>query len=109
MAYKPSSSSFHKILILVFGAAFGLVALALGYQAMNRSADIRSKAAEEQSIYKQWEFNGTDAEGWMGENPYIALTQNGYLRLVMHRFARLLALRNIQVNAKLPKGLKTIA
>ncbi len=109
MASRPPSSSFHKVLVLVFGAAFGLVALALGYQAMNSSADIRSKAAEEQSIYKQWEFNGSDTEGWVSEKPYTTKAQNGYLTLAIQKFPALAVLRNFQVNTKMPRGLKTIA
>lgn len=42
---KYLQTSFHKILILVFGIAFGLIALALVYQGVKTSNDIRSRAA----------------------------------------------------------------
>jgi len=63
-----SSSSFHKILILVFGIAFGLVALALVYQGTRTSTDIRSRAALEEKIVQGWEFNGETTENWTGVN-----------------------------------------
>lgn len=68
MARLIKSSSFHKILILVFGIAFGLVALVLVYQSAKRSTEIRSKAAAEERLVQGWEFDGTTTEDWAGVN-----------------------------------------
>jgi hypothetical protein len=80
MSTSLKSSSFHKILILVFGIAFGLVALALIYKGAKTSNDIRSRAAGVQEItYKSWEFNGTTTEGWTLVNLTGLKVANGYL------------------------------
>ena len=79
MAYRNTNWSFQKILMIVFSVAFGVIALAISYQAMQRSTEGRSKAAEEQIIYKQWEFNGKDTEGW--KVPVGTTLISGYLHL----------------------------
>jgi hypothetical protein len=79
MTHSSRSSSFHKILVLVFGIAFGLVALAFAYQGVKTSNDIRSRAAQTDQIYKQWEFNGATTEGWVQTNLTGIKVANGFL------------------------------
>lgn len=79
MARQNPHQSFQKILTLVFGVAFGIIALIMVYKAVQDSTENRSKAAEEQVTYKQWEFNGKDTEGW--KVPVGTTVSSGYLRL----------------------------
>lgn len=109
MAYSSRKSSFQKILILVFGVAFGLVALALAYQAVKTSADIRSKAAATSQIYKQWEFNTVNSpEGWYAVDPYTATVGNGFFTLSDLKTKMLPAFQNTSAGVSLPAGLKKI-
>lgn len=79
MARQNPHQSFGKILTLVFGIAFGVIGLIMVYKAVQDSTENRSKAAEEQITYKQWEFNGKDTEGW--KVPVGSTVRSGYLRL----------------------------
>ena len=112
MAYSSKSSSFNKILILVFGIAFGFVALALVYQGAKTSSDIRSRAAQETRILKSWEFNGTTSEGWQ-QQPNTITVSGGYLNFtVMPNQAQMglenttsftipTGIRNFQINLRI--------
>lgn len=91
-----------KILVLVFGIAFGLVALAMVFQAAKTPGDIRSRAKEVQSIYKQWEFNGATTEGWSSSS-----VSNGYLKFLIAAPGTP-STENKTVSASMPMGLKTI-
>lgn len=79
MAHQNPHQSFNRILTLVFGVAFGIVGLTMMYKAVQDNTERRSQAAEEQITYKQWEFNGKDAEGW--KVPVGTTVNGGYLRL----------------------------
>lgn len=79
MASRNPHQSFGKILTLVFGIAFGIIALIMVYKAVQDNTERRSQAAEEQITYKQWEFNGKDAEGW--KVPEGSTVSGGYLHL----------------------------
>ncbi len=79
MARRNPHQSFSKILTLVFGVAFGIIALVMVYKAVQDSTENRSKAAEEQVTFKQWEFNGKDTEGW--KVPAATIVGRGYLSM----------------------------
>jgi hypothetical protein len=76
MAYRSRSDSFKTIIIIVLGVVFGISLLAISYKATLTSSEKRSKAAEEETIVKQWEFSGNTTEGWQKlkniENVYAA-------------------------------------
>ena len=63
-SFSSKKTSFNKIFIIVFGIAFGLMALAMGFKGVKNTSDIRSRASLETTMVKRWEFNGTTAEGW---------------------------------------------
>lgn len=120
MAYRNTHRSFQKIFMIVFAVAFGVVALAIGYQAMQQNTEGRSKAAEEQTIVKQWEFNGKDTEGW--KVPVGTAVNGGYLWLpVVYQIGimngapstqptkqSILSIENSQVGAVFPVGKKLV-
>jgi len=102
-------SSFNKILILVFGIAFGLVALVMIFQGVKTSSDIRSRAAQTNQIYKQWEFNSADTEGWSGVSPYIGIVSGGKLMISGMKAHALPSFRNTSIEVSLPNGLKSVS
>lgn len=108
MAFRTSFIRFDKIIISTLGILFGIVALVVVYEAVSESTEQRSKAAETQTIYKQWEFNGTIAEGWTVVAPNTAVVKNGAFVVSMTRGTRLPAFRNTSVSSSLPTGLKTV-
>lgn len=55
-----------KVFTLVLAIAFGLIVLTVSYAAFKGGFELRSKAAQEGTIVKAWEFNGTTTEGWTG-------------------------------------------
>ncbi len=56
-----------KIFSLVIAVAFAVIALAVGYVAVQKSTEGRSKAGLIQKDYMRWDFT-KDAEGWTGAN-----------------------------------------
>ncbi len=109
MATSSKSTSFHKILILVFGIAFGIVALALAYQGVKTSSDIRSRAALGYQIYKWWGFDGSSTEGWNAIFPYTASVKGGVFVLSAAKANAIPMFQNTKVGVPLPKGLKTVS
>ncbi len=81
MAFSTTTPRFSKILFIVLALAFGLVMVAMMYQAVLTNTETRSKAAVEETIFKQWEFNGSDSEGWTLEQ-FKWRVQNGLLSAV---------------------------
>ena len=73
-SFSSKKTSFNKIFIIVFGIAFGLMALAMGFKGVKNTSDIRSRASEAHSIFKQWEFNGQTSEDW------VSVPVNGIIR-----------------------------
>ena len=111
MSKINKANSFTNVLIISFAAMFGVVALALGYAAMNSDTDLRSKAAEEQTIYKQWEFNNinnSNAEGWVINKPLSFVTKFGWLSFTPQKDASLASISHSQVGASMPKGNKYV-
>lgn len=108
MARRKSSSSINNIFILVFSIAFGLLAIVLGYRAVTNSSDIRSRAEQTVQIYKQWEFTGSDSEGWSAIPPHTSIVRNGSLIVTVSKGNKLPAVRNSTVDAHVPPGLKSI-
>lgn len=117
MARQNPHQSFGKILALVFGVAFGVIGLIMVYKAVQDSTENRSKAAEEQVTYKQWEFNGKDTEGW--KVPVGSTVRSGYLHLpAIYQMGLLnsdgstkqyvLSIDNTAVNTVFPVGNKQI-
>jgi len=84
MAYRKKTDSFRKILIIVLGIVFGVSFLAISYKAATTSREDRSKAAEEETIVKQWEFNGNTTEGWtkVKNKDLIYSVSNGFLHII---------------------------
>lgn len=60
---KSAHDSFSKILVSIFGVAFFLLLGVLLY-ATSTNTDLRSKAALEEKVYKSWEFEDMNLEGW---------------------------------------------
>src|SRR3989338_7409842 len=71
-----------KVFTLVLTIAFGLIALAVSYAAFKGGLELRSKAAQDQAIYGQWEFNGVSTEGWKGIASNTTTTKNGTLMVL---------------------------
>ncbi|KKW10890.1 MAG: TspO and MBR like protein [Microgenomates group bacterium GW2011_GWC1_49_7] len=108
MAFRTRSSSFRKLLILVFGVAFGLVALVLAYQGIKGSTDIRSRAAQEGDVYTSWDFT-RDAQGWKTTGQHALSVVRGRLQLTVGRSSNVPAITNTKVQSVLPIGKKYIA
>lgn len=108
MSLNASTSSFNKTLILAFGMMFGLVALALGYSVMNKDAntDIRSKAAEETTLYNQWEFNSVTTENWITNKPYTVSVNKGRLELSIVKADGVAVVKNLKAATQMPSGNK---
>lgn len=109
MAFSSKKPSLNKIFLLVFGIAFGLVGLALAFQGAKTASDLRSRAAQTNQIYKQWEFNGRTAEGWVAVAPYTDYVQSGFYVVSGGKTSVLPAFRNTNVATSLPTGLKSIS
>lgn len=109
MGYRKSFVRFDKILVGVLSLLFGIVGLVFIYQAVKTSTEQRSKAAEARTIYKQWEFNGENTEGWTAVLPGTATIKNGALIVSMVKGTALPAFRNSSVKTSIPKGLKTVS
>lgn len=107
MAINKKSSSFNKILLIVFGAAFGLVALALGYQAVKDSSDIRSRAATEGDVYKTWEFVES-IEGWKAAGQNTLAANSGILSLTVKDSKKVPTLTQTAARVDMPQGKKYI-
>lgn len=95
--------------MLVFGIAFGLIVLVMTYVALKGSTEGRSKAAEEQVVYKQWEFNGPSSEGWDTVGQNTSSVHDGFLSFLLKKLTLSAGIRNTEINTVLPYGLKTIA
>lgn len=107
MALK-NSNSFHKVLILVLGVAFGFVLLAMGYQGVKTAQDLRSRAASTTSVYKQWTF-ASSAEGWSGISKNVVSAVGGHLQLSISTSRNVPAITNSTVNTSIPAGKKYVA
>ena len=104
MKIKRKGTGNHSIVRIVVFGAVGIIALALGWLALNQNTEGRSKAAFTETVYKIWEFKNT-AEGWVGENG----TQLGPTPNVLYAvFANnaTASLRNDLVKTALPYGNK---
>jgi len=66
------------IMRMVLIGTVGIIALALGWLALNKNTEGRSKAALTEFIYKNWEFKES-AEGWVGEGKTIVASMTGLL------------------------------
>ena len=83
MAIKKHDSS-TRVLTFVLTIAFGLVAAVIAYATFNGgSFDLRSKAATEEIILKQWTFN-TNAEGWQAKDFLSSAVSGGIYTLTVH-------------------------
>lgn len=102
MALRKSIVRYDKIFVAVLGTLFGIIGLVAVYYAATSSTESRSKAAESQTIFKQWEFNGASADGWTK-----AKTSGGFLRFPATSL-NTPSTENNTVNASLPSGAKTI-
>jgi len=81
MARKTRGSS-AKVLSLVLGVAFGIVAIVLTIAAFSSgSFELRSRAAQEEIVFKQWQFDH-DAEGWVAINSLVSRVTDGYFEAV---------------------------
>lgn len=90
-------------------AALGVGALLLVSQAIQNTTEMRSQAAAENELtFRQWEFNGTDAEGWKGKNLSPFNVQNGLLQAVVAKPDRATNLGHSSVGAELPFGIKRL-
>lgn len=98
-----SPMSFYKVVFIVFAMAFGLMALALGYQGVKSSLELRSKAAQQTVEYKRWDFKET-VEGWKGEKIAKMGVQDGILTIGLGSGEGNISTSGI--NAKIPKGNK---
>ncbi len=108
MASRKSLVRYDKIFATLLFALFGIIALVLGYKAVMTNTEQRSRAAETQTIYKQWEFNGRDSQGWSVSSPTTSVMKAGALVVTAGRSA-LPSLRNTTVDASVPAGLKTVS
>ena len=71
MAIKHDSST--RILTFVLTVTFGLVAVVIAYATFKGgSFELRSKAAQEEVVLKQWTFDA-NAEGWNQKTFFLAL------------------------------------
>jgi len=87
---------------------FGLVGLVLLYKAVITNTESRSHAAETQSIYKQWEFNAKDAEGWTVVSPSAGVVEHGSYAITINKSTSPIV-RNTTVETNLPYGMKTVS
>lgn len=100
--------SYKKIFILVFSVALGIVALAVLFKGSQQSADLRSRADEDRTISKQWEFNGDTTEGWVGQGAQ-ALVANGLLQFTIPASTtNPLFIQNQTVSTTVPRGAKQL-
>lgn len=106
MAIRKSFVRFDKILVASLGILLGLIGLVLAYEAVTTSSEIRSKAAEEQTIYKRWEFNGTTTEGWINDNARVV--SGALFAIVPGGGVSGQNFDNNSVATTIPKGLKTV-
>ncbi len=73
------SGRFGNILIWVFGVAFAVFAVALTYQAANRSnTDTRSRAASDKVVIKRWDFE-SGKEGWKSTGDSAEIKNNSFV------------------------------
>ncbi len=101
--------SFRNALGLAFGVAFGLVALAVAYQAVVTNTELRSKAAEEGVIYQSWDFNGKNKEGWSAPGKNKLRVADGRLQLTIADIKTPATLKNnLSSDIDLPRGQKYI-
>lgn len=96
----------HVITRMVIIGAVGIIALALGWLALNKNTERRSKAALTEATYKSWEFRGT-ADGWIGENSTELRTSPDALVAVFPGNT-VGSLRQDQVTTALPYGNKYV-
>ena len=108
MAIRNKSFGLKNILVLVLGIAFGIVAIAIGYDALSGNAEIRSKAASLTFPYKQWTFAST-TEGWSGVGKNIVSAEGGHLQLAIGNSRNVPTIMNGQINVSMPTGKKYIA
>lgn len=112
MARRNNRSS-SKVFGLVLTVGFGLIALIISYAALKGGLELRSKAAQEQAVYGQWEFNGTSVEGWKGIPPNTTAARNGALVVLSpdvaaQAKATVRGFHNTSVQTNLPKGAKKV-
>lgn len=105
MARRSSASMFSRIIYGAIVLVFGLIALAVTYQAFTQGVNLRSKAAQTDVIYKGWEFNGKNTEGWNGERQSVILT-GGVLQMTVRRTNRVPFITQNSMNTSLPMGNK---
>ncbi len=105
MARRYAASRFSSLFISLLAIAFGLVALAVLYQAVKTSTEGRSQARTGENILKQWEFNGKTVEGWVGR-PHTTSVANGSLRMVIRKTKSVPDILQKTANISLPQGNK---
>lgn len=99
------ASNITKIYSLFLFVVLGLAALTVFIQGSSRNTESRSKAAESEVVFKQWEFNGSTTEGWTGSGNTTWKTQNSWL--VGNWFLpKKTQLTNTTVSTTLPIGIK---
>ena len=108
MAIRNKSFGLKNILVLVLGIAFGIVAIAIGYDALSGNSDLRSKAASSTFTYKQWTFAST-TEGWLGIGKNVVSAIGGHLQLAISVSRNVPTITNSQVNVSMPTGKKYLA
>ncbi len=108
MAIRNTAPGLGKILTVALVVAFSVISLAMAYHAVQNSTEDRSKAAEEQTVFKQWNFNGSDAEGWGPIAPHKVTVTGGNLILATQKSSNAPGFRNRDVSTVMPKGLKSV-
>ncbi len=93
----------------MFVTTFGIVALAMMYAAVQKNTEGRSKAAQEQTILKQWEFNSATGDGWDAQSPNKIIVGNGYLSVFREKPTESVRLLHQNVSTSLPRGLKSMS
>jgi hypothetical protein len=107
MKRKTPRDSFYTMLKIAFGVLLGVVLLAVFYQAVTNSGEIRSKASQAQYIpYMSWDFNGTTTEGWNLGNLTGFKVANGFLTASTTNYDAILI--NKSVTTTLPVGNKYV-
>lgn len=99
--------NFNKILLGTFGIAFALILGVLLY-ATSTNTDLRSKAALEEKVYKDWQFEDRELEGW-DINPKSGSSVgvgDGVVEFTVDSAS--VVLTHKKVNVKMDKGQKMI-
>jgi hypothetical protein len=107
MKFTKRTDPFKKILWISILAVFGVSLLAILYKGIRTSTENRSKAAEIQTVYKSWEFNGNTAEGWLGNNINRIVVKDGLLTGTITSDSNVYFINKTGA-ITLPRGSKTI-